>query len=103
MELLICPCFKVSSDTILFPCYAGPDKFLSACFITNTNRQKVHPPIIRARKGFNEYFVTYDNVGSQFVKNKFKAARKKGLNPFAAHFSQAAHYLFLCHYQWQTR
>ena len=93
MELLICPCFKVTSDTILFPCYAGPDKFLSTSLFPNTNFQKVHPPTITARLDFKEYFMTYENVGSQFVKKKFKAARKKALNPFAARFSQAAYYV----------
>ncbi len=77
MELLSCPCFKVSSDNILFPCFAGPDKFLSTSLVTNTNYQKVHPPTITARNDFNEYFMTYDNVRSQFVKKKFKAAERR--------------------------
>ena len=46
-----------------------------------------------ARVGFKEYYVTYDNDGGHFVKNKFKAARKKGLSPFATRFTQAAYYL----------
>jgi len=69
--------FNVSFDTLLFPFYAGPDKFVSTCLITNKNHQKVHPPTITARVGFKEYYVTYDNDGCRFVKNKFKAARKK--------------------------
>ena len=93
MQSLICPCFIVSSDNIWFPCFAGPDKFLSTFLVTNTNHQKVRPPNITGRKGFDEYFVTYDNVGSKFVKNKFKAARKKGLNPFATRFTHNAYYL----------
>jgi hypothetical protein len=60
---------------------------------SNTNQEKVHPPTITARVGFNEYYVTYDNDGCRFVKNKFKAARKKGLNLFATLFSQAAYYV----------
>lgn len=93
MESLICPCFIVSSNNILFPWFAGPDKFLLTSLFPNTNFQKVHPPTITARLDFKEYFMTYDNVGSQFVKKKFKAARKKALNPFAARFSQAAYYV----------
>ena len=93
MELLSCHCFIVSSDNIWFPCFAGPDKFLSTSLVTNTNYQKVHPPTITTRNDFNEYFMTYDNVRSQFVKKKFKAARKKVLNPFAARFSQATYYV----------
>ena len=73
--------------------YAGPDKYDSTCSITRLNHQNVHPPTIIARASFNEYYLTYDNDGCRFVKNKFKAARKKGLNPFAAHFSQVAYYI----------
>ncbi len=61
--------------------------------ITKLNHQKVHPPTITSRAGFNEYYVTYDNDDCRFVKNKFKAARKKGLNPFATRFTQAAYYI----------
>jgi hypothetical protein len=93
MEFFIFTIFNVSFDTLLFPFYAGPDKFVSTCLITKTNHQKVHPPTITARVGFKEYYVTYDNDGCRFVKNKFKAARKKGLNPFATRFTQAAYYL----------
>ncbi len=73
--------------------YAGPDKYDPACSITRCNHQQVHPPTIIARPSFNEYYLTYNNDGCHFIKNKFKASRKKGLNPFATRFSQAAHYI----------
>ena len=93
MELFIFATCKVSSDTLLFPFYGGPDKFISTCLITKPNHQKVHPPTITARAGFNDYYITYDNDDCHFVKNKFKAARKKGLNPFATCFPQATYYI----------
>lgn len=85
--------FEVSFDTILFLFHAGPDKFLSTLLPSLTNPEKVHPPTITTRVGFNEYYVTYDNDGHRFFKNKVKAARKKGLNPFATRFSQAAYFV----------
>jgi hypothetical protein len=85
--------FEVSFDTILFLFHAGPDKYLSTLLPSLTKPEKVHPPTITTRVGFNEYYVTYDNDGHRFVKNKFKAARKKGLNPFATRFSQAAYFV----------
>ena len=80
-------------DAILFAYHAGPDKFLSTLLPSKTNPDKVHPPTITTRVDFKEYYVTYNNDGSRFVKNKFKAARKKGLNPFANRFCQAAYYV----------
>jgi hypothetical protein len=53
----------------------------------------VNPPTITARVGFNEYYHTYDRDSSRFIKNKFKPARKKGLNPFASRFSQESYYI----------
>ena len=80
-------------DAILLAYHAGPDKFLSTLLPSKTNPDKVHPPTITTRVDFKEYYVTYDNDDSRFVKNKFKAARKKGLNPFATRFCQAAYYV----------
>jgi len=69
---------------------SGPDKYQSSCLTSAPTLKQAHPPTITARVGVNEYYCTYERDSARFMKNKFKAARKKGLNPFVSRSSQAS-------------
>jgi hypothetical protein len=93
----------------IVPFYAGPDKFVYTCLITNTNHQKsIHQPSQQglASKSIMSPMTMMDVVLSKINSRQQEKRAESICYPLHTSCilpSQQVQSLLLCHYYWQTR